>query len=365
MSNSDKLFRPEHLAVQWHITDRCNWHCKHCYQERYLAPEMSLEKLQDILDQILMLLKKWRIPKSCAKIQITGGEPFLRQDFLRFLAKIHKASPFFHRLIIMSNGSLLTKEIVKILRLFEVTALQLSLEGMEKNNDEIRGEGTFQKTLGAAELLKWAGIQTIISLTLTKKNRQDIKPLAKLLASPKFNITRLGVRRIVPIGAGEQLKELILEPEELRAAYKELEEINKIMLKNNLRLRVAGGCENAIFNDEISNPDIMSYNNCGITDGRIIVIMPNGDVLACRRLPIKIGSLNEKRLEEIYYSPIYEKLRNGSDLNTDSPCNKCSNFQNCFGGAKCVTYALTGKTTPDVQCWKLYNNLHEALNKIK
>jgi radical SAM protein with 4Fe4S-binding SPASM domain len=72
----------------------------------------------------------------------------------------------------------------------------------------------------------------------------------------------------------------------------------------------------------------------------------------CRRLPIKIGNLYEKTLEEIYYSPLYERFRRQEDI--DSECRSCSNFHHCFGGAKCVTLALTGKTTPDVQCWKFY-----------
>jgi len=84
------------------------------------------------------------------------------------------------------------------------------------------------------------------------------------------------------------------------------EEINKAMIKNGYKLRVGGGCENGVFNDEISAPDLMSFSQCGVTNGRIIVLLPNGDILPCRRLPIKLGNLYKKSLEEIYYSPLYE-----------------------------------------------------------
>jgi len=357
----DNLFQPEIFILQWHITEKCNWRCKHCYQESYDTPEMDFEMLKDVLDQYANLLKKWQIPKERARIQITGGEPFIRQDFLPFLGKVYELSDGFHTTI-MSNGSFLTKEIVKTLKLFGIEKFQVSLEGLEKTNDEIRGEGSFKKTIKAIKLLAWAGINNVrVSLTLTKKNLSEIKELADILAP--LSVRSLGVRRIIPCGTGAQLKKEVLEPQELRGVYKEIEEINKLLLRKNYALKVGGGCENGIFNDEISNPDLMSHNLCGIISGRILTILPNGNVLACRRLPIKLGNLYEKPLEEIYYSPLYEEWRSQKDLTEE--CRACSSFTNCFGGAKCVTYAMTDKTSPDVQCWKLFKNLNEAINKIK
>lgn len=356
----NNLFKLKSLTLQWHITERCNWRCKHCYQESYTTPEMNLEMLGKVLNQYVDLVKKWQIPKNHATINITGGEPMIREDFFQFLGKIYKLSGYF-RLGILSNGSFLTKENVKILKLLGVSSFQVSLEGMEKTNDEIRGRGSFKKILKAIEILVWAGIPAKVSVSLSKKNRPEMKKLAETLAP--LGVETIGARRIVPWGSGVRFKDEILEPHELRKLYKELEEINKTMIKNNYKLRVGGGCENGIFNDEISAAGLMTFRYCGVVDGRIIVLLPNGDVLPCRRLPVKIGNLYEKSLEEIYYSPLYEDWRNKNDLTKE--CRLCSNFENCFGGAKCVTYAMTGKTAPDIQCWKLFNNLEEAINKIK
>jgi radical SAM protein with 4Fe4S-binding SPASM domain len=352
---SNNSFQPNFLVFQWHITERCNWRCKHCYQESYTTPEMDLEKMQDVLNQYVGLLKKWQIPKIHARLQITGGEPFIRQDFFQFLGKVYKLSEHFHWTV-MSNGSLLTKEKAKILKLFGIENLQVSLEGLEKTNDEIRGKGSFNKVLKAIEILVWAGISPRVSVTLTKKNRPEIRELAETLAL--LGVRAIGARRIVPWGSGTQLKDEVLEPHELREFYREVEEINKTMIKRNCELRVVGGCENGIFNDEISEPGLMTFNHCGVADGRVMVILPNGNVLPCRRLPIKLGNLYEKSLEEIYYSPLYENWRNKKDITEG--CHSCSNFDNCLGGAKCVTYAMTGKTSPDVQCWKLFDNLEKA-----
>ena len=354
-------FQPKSLILQWHITERCNWRCKHCYQERYNTPEMNLGKMEDVLNQYVALIKKWYLPRQAAKIQITGGEPFIREDFLQFLERVHEHSRFLNWTI-MSNGSYLTRDIIKELKSLEINGFQVSIEGLEKTNDEIRGLGSFQKILKAIELLNQAKIIVKVSFTLTKKNYQEIKELAEILAP--LNVKFLAVRRIAPFGlSGSQFKNFLLEPLELREVYRQIEEINRQMREKEYSLRVIGGCENAIFDDEISAPDLMGYERCAILDGRVIIVMPDGEALVCRRCPIKIGNLYEKSLEEIYYSQSYEFLRNKKDVPIE--CYLCSNFSNCLGGAKCVTYALTGKTAPDVQCWKLFKNLEEAVNYVK
>lgn len=108
----NNLFKPNFSVFQWHITERCNWRCKHCYQESYTTPEMNLEMLGEVLNQYVELVKKWQLPKNRARVQITGGEPMLREDFFQFLGKVYKLSGHFH-FSILSNGSLLTKETLK------------------------------------------------------------------------------------------------------------------------------------------------------------------------------------------------------------------------------------------------------------
>ncbi len=137
---------PRIFKLQWHITEHCNFRCSHCYQENYDTPEMSLEQMEGALKQYVELMKKWRIPREHASITITGGEPFLYKDFFKFLEKIHQYSPYF-QWGILSNGSLLTRENAKKLRLFKIRGYQVSLEGMEYVNDKIRGAGNFKKAI--------------------------------------------------------------------------------------------------------------------------------------------------------------------------------------------------------------------------
>jgi radical SAM protein with 4Fe4S-binding SPASM domain len=353
---------PKSLILQWHITERCNWRCKHCYQENYETPEMNLGQISNVLEQYVGLIKKWGIEKMNAHLSVTGGEPLIRSDFFQILARVHKFGDIFSY-IILSNGSLLDEEKIKKLKIMGNREYQVSLEGMEENNDIIRGKGSFRKVVKAVKLLLKHGIVVRISLSLSKKNMNDVEAMADFFGSlveNKGHIT-IGARRIVPWGSGSEMKEFMLEPEELKKFYEGVERINKKMIKKGLSLKVMGGCENGIFNDLISSPALMSVNHCAIMDGRILVLLPNGDVYPCRRLPIKVGNVLEQTLEEIYYSDMMKNLRNKN--NKHAVCQKCENFQNCFGGAPCVTYAYTGKINiPDVQCFRAYNNLDEAIN---
>jgi radical SAM protein with 4Fe4S-binding SPASM domain len=323
---------------------------------------MNLGQMEKVLVQFIDLVKKWKLPKNRTAIYFTGGEPFIRNDFQSFLEIANKYSDSFCWNI-LSNGSLLTEGIAKKLKELGITNFQISLEGIEKTNDEIRGYGSFQKILRAIQILDGTKIPIRISLTLSKQNYKEIRELAFQLAP--LGVSWLAARRIAPFGSkGNQLQKLVLEPQELRNAYQEIEKINKELKEKRYMLKVLGGCENAVFNDDILSPDLMSYGGCAVNEGRITTLLPNGDVLICRRFPIKIGNVLEKPLEEIYYSPLYENFR-GENEDVPLECYPCPIKKSCSGGAKCVTYALTGKTAPDIQCWKLFDILKESTVYVK
>ncbi len=61
------------FGFQWHITNKCNLRCLHCYQEDYAGDkELNLVDLKSIVDEIVITLAKWG---KRGDIAITGGEP--------------------------------------------------------------------------------------------------------------------------------------------------------------------------------------------------------------------------------------------------------------------------------------------------
>lgn len=346
---------PKSFKMQWHITERCNFRCLHCYQDNYNEPDMPLDKVEEVLKEFVDLLLKWKIPRNRSYLTITGGEPFLYDNFYSFLGRVYKYSSYY-QWAILSNGSLVNREAIKILKLFKISSYQISIEGLEKNNDKIRGSGNFKKAFEAINTLIKEGIDCIVSLTITKENVHDVIPLANLLA--KLGVRVFWVRRLVPLGQGIRLIETLLEPLELLEIYKKIEKTNQKFLKKGFITMIPPGCDNAFLWENTTAREC-----CAVMRGEAFTLLPSGDVLPCRRLPIKIGNIYENSFWEIYYS---EKMKEIRDLrNAPEFCiRNCEKFIKCLGGAKCVTYAYSRRMNiPDIQCPRAFSKLDKNLIK--
>ena len=66
--------------IQWHLTERCNLRCRHCYQQRRKPREMSIDELKQHIDGATEMLEAWEKEYDISlspSINFTGGEPFL------------------------------------------------------------------------------------------------------------------------------------------------------------------------------------------------------------------------------------------------------------------------------------------------
>lgn len=72
---------------------------------------------------------------------------------------------------------------------------QVSLEGLEKTNDEIRGKGHFQRTIKFLKLLKDFEVPSGVMMTAHEKNLDELIPLAKYLEGrvEVFSFNRLSL----------------------------------------------------------------------------------------------------------------------------------------------------------------------------
>jgi radical SAM protein with 4Fe4S-binding SPASM domain len=343
------FLNPGKFVIQWHITDKCNWKCKHCYQGGHRVADLPLSDLKFISRQCLAFFNALGIKQKDATINIGGGEPFLRRDLYKLLTFLNRYKELF-KVHIMTNGSLIDKETVKVLKKIQVVrSVQVSLEGLRGSNDEIRARGAFDKTLSSIILLRQNKIHTRVSLTLTKKNFSEIGRMAVYLKA--IGVNSFGIRRYVPLGRGRQLQEDMLTPLEMKEFYSKREELKK-KLDEKEKYILTDGCEDGIFGSRLKG-----YHNCGVTSGRHLNVFNNGDVLACRRFPKVVGNTLQNDLLNIHFTS--NRLIGYRDLdNVHALCRKCSFFRRCLGGAKCVTSAYFGTTlAPDPQCWRVFKEL--------
>ncbi len=347
-------YSPNSFHLQWHITESCNLQCKHCYQDpNYLSSDLPLDALQKILNDFEQQTIRWSLKKENVRISLTGGEPLIRKDFFKLLFLLFRKKNLF-QYGVMTNGIFLDKENVRKLKNLEIDYAQISIEGLEKINDQIRGKGSFRRAIYGAKLLKEEGLKTSLSMTVTKKNINEVPGVVRL--AKKLN-ARLGIRRCVHFGNSRGMEKSTLTPGKLRALWHYLHKVNQ---KSSSPL-ITLGCE-----DGILEQDIPEYHSSGCSAGYLsFTLMPDGDVYPCRRLPLFSGNLLKESFEDIYYnSETMKALRNYRNIN--DVCYRCDLFERCLGGAKCLSYSHFGDSTaPDPHCWKLFHSIPEPKQKWK
>ena len=324
---------------QWHITDRCNLRCKHCYHDSYANEGLEISELLKIGSHLCDAIKKWG---KIGSFSITGGEPFTRkEEVFQLLDHLETRDEIGH-VDILTNGTLIDDEVIEKLRKYKkLRRLQLSLEGLPKTNDQIRGEGTFDLITKKIKKINKNGLTTAVMMTIGNHNKDEVIPLAEKLGD--MGVEAFSIDRFIPEGQSEELKKWVLTSEELKKVYEKCYEFFQKTLKPRMLLYRTLFC---LLNNQDEHIGAM----CSIGNNAITV-MPNGDVYPCRRLPIKLGNLLETTIYNIWYTdPLLWDFRDPENLK--GKCNRCEYIPICRG-CRAFTYAMTGDYfETDPQCWK-------------
>jgi radical SAM protein with 4Fe4S-binding SPASM domain len=339
------IYIPHRLLLQWHITNRCNLRCSHCYQDEYSGNEPDFQDVIHVLEQYEDLLNLWRINHKIpvkGHITITGGEPLIRKDFYDLLNVFYEKRRIFS-FAILTNGTLIDGPDAEKISKFHPSFVQVSCEGDRLTHDKIRGQGSYHRMVTAVKHLVRNGVKTSISFTAHKGNLHEFPLVAKL--GRKLHVNKIWADRLIPSGEGETLSNLVFGPEETLEFFNLMNRERKrarrcffnpveVSMKRALQFTVAGG---------------RPYS-CSAGD-TLITVMPNGDLYPCRRMPVKIGNLKETSLYDLYYgSDLFWSLRDRNRISTG--CEGCSFSKSCRGGLKCLSYFVTGDPfNADPGCW--------------
>ena len=349
-------FIPEKLLIQWHITEECNLACQHCYQETQTAGvgsdglDIILARIRDLIADLCRKAGGRKIP---AHITVTGGEPFLRDDFFTLLEQFHALRNEFS-FAILSNGSLIDTQLARQLSKLKPGFVQLSLDGKKATHDRIRCDGDFDRVMRAATCLKKAGIPLLIAFTAQRDNFREFADVAA--TGRTLGARRVWADRFIPLGGSKEERDRVLLPSETREFF-------EIMQKS----RKGGG----IFNTtEIAMHRALQFLIGGgkpyrcQAGGGLITILANGDLCPCRRMPIPVGNLLLNSLATLYQeNRLFRKLR---DKNTIShSCRECFYAQVCNGGLRCLGHSMHGELYhTDPGCWLINGGNHGFSNNM-
>lgn len=181
-----------------HINDRCNLKCRHCFIGESGQKEISLEDVVLVADELEAM--------QGLRLMVSGGEPLLHRDF-RAIDDYLAGKDL--RVILMTNGTLLDERVIARLCVEEV---QVSLDGMKQAHEQIRGPGTFDRTLEALRLLREAGIDASVATMIHSGNLNDFEVMAELMQ--ELEVREWSVDLPSPSGRMNDNRELLVSPEQ-------------------------------------------------------------------------------------------------------------------------------------------------------
>jgi len=327
------------LYFQWHITNLCNYRCKHCYQDRFDDQEdLNWQGLKRVSDKILHYALRNR---KKIVINITGGEPFLKEELFLLLDYLDSKEQI-QKLVIITNGSLLDEKKIDMLKRYrKLKEIKFSLEGATAlTNDIIRGRGSYEKVMRAVQLIKEkTNLSCLIMFTAFKSNIKEL-PLLFNLAKDK-GFCGIIIERFFPLGRGKAISQELLESEDWYNLNKELLKLDNFSF-NLEDLLIYRAFWIKIFPKKI---EILGAP-CNVGKDAFC-IMPNADIYPCRRFILKLGNLLENSLDEIINSEILKRI---IETRKKGRCADCD-IKGC-SSCPALSYLLTGDwSKEDFQCW--------------
>ena len=185
-------FRPR--LIFWEVTKGCNLRCIHCRAtatELESPTDLPTSRALDIIDQIAAF--------SNPILVLSGGEPLYRSDIFQ-LATYAKDKGL--RVALATNGTLVTKEVARMIADSGIKRVSISLDGADAaTHDSFRGiPGAFEAALHGFRNLKQVGMSVQINMTIARHNADQL-PLVLELAK-NVGADALHTFLLIPVGCG-------------------------------------------------------------------------------------------------------------------------------------------------------------------
>jgi radical SAM protein with 4Fe4S-binding SPASM domain len=303
------------LSMVIELTYRCNLRCYYCYQKKFLRQkELSKKKWRSILKQLA--------DSGTLYLTFSGGEPFVRSDFLDI---VEIARKFDFGVSIISNGTLMTAEIVRRLAGLGIMDIGISFHAARPAlHDRLAGKkGSFMKARKSLVLCQAAGIRTMIKHSVSSENFGEFMVLQRMAdeAGSLFECDCF----VLPHETGT-VSPFSLSKDQYGSFLKKIK---------------------ADVFSCTSKRDINARLHCDA--GRSTAgISPSGDVVACIQLPIVFGNIKKCSFSSVWNSLQARRFR-VQEKKLSSSCTSCSIKQFC---SRChgIAYLESGNWQGKTPC---------------
>ena len=283
-------------------TSACNLKCKGCWSAEYgHSFQLSLDEMRSIVSQGKAMGTHFYM--------LTGGEPLIRKNDIVTIASENRECTF----LIYTNATLIDQKFCDDIKKCGNITLALSIEGSKESNDFRRGDGAYETTIKAMDLLKRNKILFGISVCYTNKNVESV-------TSDEFldDMIEKGVKyalyfNYMPVGSDGQ-KELIPSPMQRKYMYMWLKRIRN------------GKTGKPIFVMDFQ--DDGEYVGGCIAGGRnYFHINSKGDIEPCVFVHYSDSNIRNTTLLESLQRPLFQAYRKGQPFNDNHlmPCPMLEN----------------------------------------
>lgn len=271
------------------LTYRCNSKCSMCHI--WQNPTLPSEEID------LKALEK--VPFGIDNLNITGGEPTLREDLAEIVDLLY---PRARKLEISSNG-LHPERLEEIIKKHPDVKIRFSLEGFEETNNRLRGEdnGFQTKFNGLKRLKELGGCDLGFAITIQDDNAKDLVSIYKMTQEIGVELSTSALHN------GFQFHKNDNYPYDRVSIAKEIEKLIIEMLKTDSVKNWFRAYLNLGLIEKILGQDRLILCTAA-TD--FVFVDPWCDVYACNVRPdFKMGNLAEQSWTEIYQSEKAKEIR--------------------------------------------------------
>ncbi len=297
------------LNVQLDLTYRCNERCVHCYLDHNDHGEMSTAEIKHLLQEMA--------DAGVFILTLSGGEIFLRKDFLEIL---EHARRLMFCVKLKTNAVFIREREAARIRELGVESIQVSIYSHrpEIHDGITLVKGSLKRSLDAIRFLKSQGLKVIIANVLMTQNRQDYSGVRALA-------TELGVEctldpTVTPMMDGNRSTvELGVASEALREVFRDPSLVGNVDEFCAISPEPGEGALDAI-------PCSAGHTACYVS--------PYGDVFPCVQFPLPTGNVRRQRFADIWRnSEQMNEVRSirVKDLSTCTSCTHVSGCTRCPG----------------------------------
>lgn len=209
---------PPRPVVVWAVTRACNLKCVHCYANADAnadPDELTYREGCDLLGE----LKSYGVPA----VLFSGGEPLARPDTLDLMAHARSLDL---PCTLSTNGLLIDDRVAGRLAELGVKYVGISLDGIGKTHDKLRGQrGAFDRTVAAIRRCKRHGLKVGVRFTIHRFNLTHLDDIFDLCL--REGIDRLCVYHLAYAGRGGKMQLADLTPAQTRSAVDRIFELTR------------------------------------------------------------------------------------------------------------------------------------------